>query len=36
MKAMDTLSATEATALAIAKATENSEISQLSTSEANL
>ncbi len=36
MKAMDTLSATEATALAITKATENVEMSQLTTSEANL
>jgi hypothetical protein len=36
MKAMDTLSATEATAIALLKATENSELSQLTTSEANL
>jgi hypothetical protein len=36
MKAIETLNATEATVLAIAKATENTEISQLSTAEANL
>jgi predicted phage-related endonuclease len=36
MKALETLNATEATVLAIAKATENAEASQLSTSEANL
>jgi len=36
MKEMDTLSATEATALALTTATENAEISQLTNAEANL
>jgi hypothetical protein len=36
MKTLESLNATEATALAIAKATENAEAFQLSTSEANL
>jgi hypothetical protein len=36
IEGIETLNATEATVLAIAKATENTEISQLTTAEANL